>query len=100
MPGPHLALVDTTEAIINVERQESIMQLRTVSLFALPALALALAGCEVQQEEPARAPEVDVQEGQLPEYEVEPGTLTVEEDTAQIEVPDVDVQSSTGGGSS
>lgn len=53
---------------------------------------LALGACEVQQEQPARAPDVDVdvREGQLPEYDVDTGDVDIGRDT--VTVPEVQIE--------
>jgi hypothetical protein len=58
--------------------------------FLLPVAALALTGCEIEQEEQGELPDTDVsyQEGELPEYEVE--------QTQEGEMPDVDVDTEGG----
>ena len=82
--------------------------LQRILLLSLAALLMTSAGCRVQQEEAGELPEadVDVEPGNLPEYEVEGpevdvGTeeqevavpeVEVTEETRTIEVPDIDVE--------
>jgi hypothetical protein len=61
-------------------------------LMLVPLAALAFAGCEVRQEEKAEPPEVQVQPGRLPEYDVETGEPTIGTDTQRVITPDVDVR--------
>lgn len=53
---------------------------------------VAFGACEVQQEEPARPPEVDVdvREGQLPRYDVDTGDVDVGRDT--VTIPEVRIE--------
>lgn len=55
------------------------------------AIALALAGCEVEQTEEGEAPDVDVEGGELPEYDVEGPDVDVDMEERDVTVPDVDV---------
>lgn len=82
--------------------------LQRLLLLSLAAILVTSAGCRVQQEEAGELPEadVDVEPGNLPEYEVEGpevdvGTeeqevtvpeVEVTQDTRTIEVPDIDVE--------
>lgn len=59
--------------------------------FLAPVLAFGLAACDVDQTEEGEMPEVEVQEGQLPEYDVDAADVDVGTDTATVTVPDVDV---------
>lgn len=54
--------------------------------------AIALAACDVDQTREAEAPDVDVEGGQVPAYDVETADVDVETRTEEIEVPEVDVQ--------
>jgi hypothetical protein len=44
---------------------------RKSMFFFVPALAFGLAACSVEQTEEGELPDVDVQGGQLPEYDVD-----------------------------
>lgn len=46
---------------------------------------------DVDQTEEARLPDVKVEGGNAPEYNVETGSVTVEESTVNVPVPEVDV---------
>ncbi|HEY8376586.1 MAG TPA: hypothetical protein VIK91_08865 [Nannocystis sp.] len=64
----------------------------TASLI-LPLLLAGVAACEVEEEQPAQLPEVQVEEGQLPEYRTEPRDVEIGRDT--VTVPDVQLQEPT-----
>lgn len=52
---------------------------------------LGLAACDVDQTEEGDLPEVNVEGGNLPEYDVEPADVDIDTGTATVEVPTVDV---------
>ena len=54
--------------------------------------ALALSACEVTQTEEGDMPDVTVEEGNLPAYDVEPADVTVGTEEVTVEVPTVDVE--------
>jgi hypothetical protein len=68
---------------------------------AVAATALSLTSCKVRQTQEAKAPEVEVKEGQMPKYDVDTAdvkqketTVTVPKITTEektVTVPDVDV---------
>lgn len=68
------------------------MRKYSIALFG-GALALSLAACDVDQTEEAELPDVDVSadEGNLPEYDVEPADVDVDTGTTEVEVPTMDV---------
>lgn len=53
--------------------------------------ALALSACQVEQTEEGDMPNVTVEDGNLPEYEVETAEVDVGTEEVTVEVPDVDV---------
>ncbi|HEX2204980.1 MAG TPA: hypothetical protein VHG91_16845 [Longimicrobium sp.] len=63
-----------------------------------PFLALALAaslgavGCTAEVEEEGKAPEVNVEGGELPEVDVDPANVEVTTDTQQVVTPEVNVE--------
>lgn len=59
--------------------------------FLAPVLAFGLAACAVEQTEEGEVPDVDVEGGALPEYDVDAADVDVNMDTATVTVPDVDV---------
>lgn len=60
------------------------------------AAALGLAACEVEQTEEGEMPQVDVEGGQLPEYDVDPAEVEFGTEERTITVPDVDVNPPEG----
>jgi hypothetical protein len=68
--------------------------MRTKNLLWLPALVvgLAIGGCTAEQTREGELPEVNVEGGQVPEYDVDPARVEVGQDTQQIVTPDVDVK--------
>ncbi len=69
------------------------MRLRIMPWLAASALALALAGCKVEQTKEGTMPDVDVQvkPGTAPEFDVKPVDVDVNMTTKTVTVPDVDV---------
>ena len=59
--------------------------------FLAPVLAFGLAACSVEQTEEGEVPDVDVEGGALPEYDVDAADVDVGTDTATVTVPDVDI---------
>lgn len=62
---------------------------RAIAFLTIPAAAFALSACDVEQTEEGEAPEIEVQEGQLPEYDVE-SDIEVTEDTVTVPSLDID----------
>lgn len=62
---------------------------KILSLLIAPLFAVGMTACDVDQTEEGEAPDVEVEEGQLPAYDVEGPEVDVTEDT--VTVPDVDV---------
>ncbi|MGH7447369.1 MAG: hypothetical protein ACREK1_03950 [Longimicrobiales bacterium] len=67
------------------------MKSRILGAFFAPALMLGLAACTVEQTDEGEAPDVDVEAGELPEYEVRPSDIEVNWDTTTILTPDIDI---------
>ena len=67
------------------------MKIRILGAFLAPLFALGVAACDVDQTEEGDLPEVEVEGGNLPEYDVDVADVKVGTDTAQVVVPDVDV---------
>lgn len=62
---------------------------KLLSLLIAPFFAIGMTACDVDQTEEGQAPDVEVQEGELPAYDVEGPDVNVTEDT--VTVPDIDV---------
>lgn len=66
--------------------------MKVVRNLALVALAAVVAwGCEVEQTEEGELPDVDVQGGNMPEYDVDAPDVDVGTRDETVTVPDVDV---------
>lgn len=67
---------------------------KKIFLLSLVASSFLFVGCDVTQEQPGEAPDVDVQvdEGELPEYDVETPDVEVGTEEEEVTVPDVDVE--------
>lgn len=63
--------------------------IRATSLL-LPILLAGVVACEVEEQRPAELPEVQVEEGQLPEYRAEPREAEIGRDT--VTVPEVQIE--------
>jgi hypothetical protein len=68
------------------------MKIKVLATLMAPVLAFGLAACTVDQTQEGEAPDVDVEGGQLPQYDVDPADVDVTTDTQQVIVPDVDVR--------
>lgn len=55
-------------------------------------LAVGLAACDVDQTKEGELPAVEVEGGELPEFDVETAEVDVGTKTTTVEVPDVDVK--------
>jgi hypothetical protein len=60
---------------------------------AAAAFVFALSACDVEQTQEARAPDVDVEGGQAPKYDVDAPEVSVRAEQREVTVPDVDVSS-------
>jgi hypothetical protein len=71
------------------------MRIKALSALLAPVLAFGVAACDVDQTQDGDLPEVDVEGGQLPEYDVDPADVDVGTDTQRVIVPDIDVRRDT-----
>lgn len=62
---------------------------KLLTLLLAPLFAVGMTACDVDQTEEGSMPEVEVQEGELPAYDVEGPDVNVTEDT--VTVPDIDI---------
>ena len=67
---------------------------KTFALLGASSLVLALAACDVDQTEEGDAPEISVEGGELPQFDVEPAEVNVETGTETVEVPTYDIETS------
>lgn len=68
---------------------------KILTLFIAPLFAVGMTACDVDQTEEGDMPDVEVQEGELPAYDVEGPDVEVTEDT--VTVPDIDVDAPEDG---
>ena len=72
--------------------------MRKIMTFALVGTAaLGLAACDVEQTEEGDMPEVSVEGGNMPEYDVDVPEVTVGTEETTVEVPTVDVEAADAG---
>lgn len=64
---------------------------RIIASTLAATFALGLAACDVDQTQEGEMPEVNVEGGQLPEYDVETADVDVGTKETTVEVPDVDI---------
>ena len=62
-----------------------------IALILAASLVLPLTACQVRQTEEGEMPEVEVQGGQAPEYDVDAADVEVTPEERPVTVPDVDV---------
>lgn len=67
------------------------MKVRIIGALLAPAFALGMAACTVEQTEEGEAPEIEIEGGQMPQYEVEPVDVDVNWDTTTVRTPDIDI---------
>lgn len=63
-----------------------------ITLTLASTAALGLAACDVEQTEEGDMPEVEVEGGNLPEYDVDTPDVEVGTEEQTIEVPTIDVE--------
>lgn len=64
---------------------------RIIASTLAATFALGLAACDVDQTQEGEMPDVNVEGGQLPEFDVETADVDVGTKETTVEVPDVDV---------
>jgi len=65
--------------------------LKLAGTLCTASLILALGACDVDKTQDGEMPNVEVSDGQLPEYDVDTADVDVGTKTVEVEVPDVDV---------
>jgi hypothetical protein len=63
---------------------------KLLTLLIAPLFAVGMTACDVDQTEEGNMPDVEVQEGELPAYDVEARDVEITEDT--VTVPDVNLE--------
>ena len=71
------------------------MKRNTMPMLVLAAALLWPAACTVEQTEEGELPDVEVEGGKLPEYDVDPAKVKVGTDTKTIKVPTIDITKDT-----
>jgi hypothetical protein len=67
------------------------MKIRILGALLAPAVAFGLGACTAEQTEEGDLPDVEVEGGNLPEYDVDAADVDVDWDTTQVRTPDVDI---------
>lgn len=67
------------------------MKIRLLGSLLVPVVALGLGACTAEQTEEGSMPDVDVEGGNLPEYDVDAADVDVEWDTTTVRTPTIDV---------
>ena len=60
-------------------------------LAAMALVALSMAACTAEKTEEGEMPEVNVEGGNVPKYDVDPAKVEVGTDTSKVVTPDVDI---------
>lgn len=68
------------------------MKSRVLSFLMVPFAVVALGACTAEQTEEGDMPDVEVEGGNLPEYDVDAADVEVGTDTQMVTVPDVDIE--------
>lgn len=61
-------------------------------LIAAFGLAASAVGCDVEERREGELPDIEVEEGQLPEYDVQTPDIDVETRERNIEVPEIEAE--------
>jgi hypothetical protein len=67
---------------------------RLIAFSVSPAFLL-LSSCDVKQTQEAKAPQVEVKEGQMPTYDVETAKVSVDSQKQEVTVPKVTTEQKT-----
>jgi len=70
---------------------------KTFTALLLGAASLSLAACDVEQTEEGSMPDIDVEGGNLPEYDVDAADVDVGTKTETVEVPTISVEEADAG---
>jgi hypothetical protein len=72
------------------------MRIHRLFLVALMAASVGAVGCTAEVEDEGRAPEVNVEGGEMPEVDVDPANVDVTTDTQTVVTPEVNVTPTEG----
>ena len=70
---------------------------KLMSLALVSTAALGLAACDVEQTEEGDLPEVNVEGGNMPEYDVDVPEVDVKTEETTVEVPTLEVEEADAG---
>ena len=70
---------------------------KTFTALLLGAASLSLAACDVEQTEEGSMPDIDVEGGNLPEYDVDAADVEIGTETQTVEVPTISVEEADAG---
>lgn len=65
--------------------------MKGIKLGMMALVALSMAACTAEKTEEGEMPEVNVEGGNMPEYDVDPAKVEVGTDTSKVVTPDVDI---------
>lgn len=70
---------------------------KLMSLALVSTAAMGLAACDVEQTEEGDMPDVEVEGGNLPEYDIDTPDVNVTSEEETIEVPKIEVEEADAG---
>ncbi len=70
---------------------------KTFTALMIGAASLALTACDAEQTKEGDMPDIDVEGGNLPEYDVDAPDVDVGTETTTVEVPTMDVEEADAG---
>ena len=69
--------------------------MKGIKLGMMALVALSMAACTAEKTEEGEMPEVNVEGGNMPKYDVDPAQVEVGTDTTKVVTPDVDIKPQT-----
>ena len=72
------------------------MHIRKLIALAMVPAAFAIGACTAEVEEEGKAPEVNVEGGEMPKVDVDPANVEITSDTQQVVTPEVNVTPTEG----
>lgn len=70
---------------------------KLITVAVLPAAALALTACDVEQTQEGEAPEISVEGGQAPEFDVDTADVEFGTEERTVEVPTINIEEADAG---